>query len=90
MSTIVQWIDELKSKFVAELQILSEENTTLHVNCQVLQDRLKVLEWVEKQLHSSLEDEEVDVEGIFFSNTDVAKMTFELMEVEQSMWDMIK
>lgn len=89
-TTVSEWIAELKDRFMSELAVLSDYNLTLEVNCQALRDRLEVLQAVEKQLQSNLEDEEVNVEGIFLSNVEFNELSGRIVEVGQNIWDNIK
>ena len=63
-STIKQWIEELKDRFIIELNVLLEDNARLQVDCGMLNDRLKVLEDVERHMKSSIDSYEVDVEAV--------------------------
>lgn len=67
---------------------MSDHNIEVKTSCSVLQDRLKVLEVVERQLKNSLGDE-VEVDGIFLSNAYFNSMIHEVVESGESVWDMI-
>lgn len=47
-TTIKQWINEMKDRFMTELAVLSDNNMELHTSCGVLQERLRILELVER------------------------------------------
>ena len=47
-SSVKQWIEEMKEKFTGELKILSDHNVQLQTSCSALQNRIIVLETVEK------------------------------------------
>lgn len=47
-TTIKQWIDEMKERFMTELAVLSDNTMELQTSCGVLQERLRILELVER------------------------------------------
>lgn len=87
--TIKQWIDELRDKFMMELSVLSENNMTLQTSCNLLQERLRVLSSVKQQLKSSMIDD-VEVDGIFVSNTIFDTMISDVVDAGEKMWEMIR
>ena len=86
--TVKQWIDEDKNRFVQELNTLAENNIVLQTSCQVLQERLKILESVERQMRMSV-TEDIEVNGIFVSNTLFDSMMEDIVNAGQSMWEAI-
>lgn len=47
-TTIKQWINEMKDRFMTELAVLSDNTMELQTSCGVLQERLRILELVER------------------------------------------
>lgn len=88
-TTIKQWIEELKDKFSTEIKLLSDSNVNLQTQCKALQDRLQVLETVEKQLKSTM-TEEIEVDGVFVSGSAFTVMMSEVAKAGQNMWEMIQ
>ena len=66
-STVKQWLDEDKNRFMTELNVLLDNNIALQTSCSVLQERLRVLSTMEKKLKNSM-SEDVEVDGIFVAN----------------------
>ena len=62
-STVKQWIEELKDRFIIELNVVSEDNARLQVDCGMLNARLKVLEDGERRMKSSIDIDEVEVDA---------------------------
>lgn len=63
-------------------------NTTLQVDCTVLMFILSVLELVEKQLKSYVDEDELEIEGILMSSVEVYTID-RMIEPAQIMWDMV-
>ena len=63
-------------------------NTTLQVDCTVLMFILSVLELVEKQLKSYVDEDELEIEGILMYSVEVYTID-RMIEPAQIMWDMV-
>lgn len=88
-ATVKQWLEEDKNRFVQELNVLAESNVVLQTSCSVLQERLRVLTSVEKQLKESLADD-VEVDGIFMCNNFFDTMMQDVVTAGQRVWEMIQ
>lgn len=89
-STVTQWIKELKDTFVNESTVLSKDNAALKVNCGVLTERLKVLEDVKKQLKSSVDADELDVDVVFLPKADLTNLMNDVIETGEQIWQSIQ
>ena len=76
----------MKEKFTRELKILSDNNVELQIFCNALQNKITVLETVEKK---SISDE-IEVDGVFVSGTTFSSMMSEVAQAGHNMWEMIQ
>lgn len=80
----------MKDTFVNESTVLSKDNAALKVNCGVLTERLKVLEDVKKQLKSSVDADELDVDVVFLPKADLTNLMNDVIETGEQIWQSIQ
>ena len=84
------WLTKIRLAFSGELEDLTMKNSKIVSSNEILIRQVTVLKQVQDQLRNMVDEEELEVDGVFMSTTDIEMMKSELMQTGNLIWDGIK